>query len=113
MVPTLLSRGNGLIQLKDGQRRFTELRDQANLELRKNAFTYHNAILKASKDMQGLLNSVILCRVVWMTVLFSVTLVLEKNLVEFKNTLAAEKRALATVMDINESAGKGRGMLID
>ncbi|OWA49929.1 hypothetical protein BV898_14463 [Hypsibius exemplaris] len=86
VVPALLSRGNGLIQLEDGQKRFSEFRDQANLELRKNAFTYHNAILKASKDMQ----------------------VLEKNLLEFKNTLAEEKRALNTIMNVGDGGGNRR-----
>jgi hypothetical protein len=35
--------------------------------------------------------------------------VLEKNLLEFKNTLADEKRALTAVMEINEGSGNKRG----
>ena len=53
VVTDLISSGDGQTQLETGLKKFVEYREQANLELRKNAFKYHSAILTASKEMQG------------------------------------------------------------
>ncbi|GAV03114.1 hypothetical protein RvY_13591 [Ramazzottius varieornatus] len=77
IVTDLISRGDGQTQLEMGLRKFREYREQANLELRKNAFKYHSAILTASREMQDL----------------------EKNLTDLKSTLAEQKQLLENVTE--------------
>ncbi|XP_055327407.1 exocyst complex component 8-like [Paramacrobiotus metropolitanus] len=81
-ITNLISRGNGVAQIEATRRRFAEHKENAVLELRKNAFKYHNVIINASKEMQQL----------------------EKNLADLKATLVDEKTALDNAVETSEEA---------